>query len=100
MAKYRAIVFDLDGVLWDGEPLYHEAFNVVLKPYGQIVAPEEYTNIIGSSVEAAWEWVLKAKGIDEPVEKFVPLYDTAVMQLLSQPVEPLPCLGVREHARR
>ena len=29
---YRAVVFDLDGVLWDGEPLYHEAFNVVLEP--------------------------------------------------------------------
>ena len=103
MAKFKAIVFDLDGVLWDGEPLYHEAFNVVLKPYSAIVTLEEYTNIIGSSVEAAWEWVLKAKGIDEPVEKYIPLYDDAVMHLLSQPVEPLP--GVREvlgelHARK
>ena len=51
--KYRAVVFDLDGVLWDGEPLYHEAFNVVLKPYGHIaVTSEEYTEIIGQS-EAA-----------------------------------------------
>ena len=102
-ARYHAIVFDLDGVLWDGEPLYHEAFNVVLKPYSQIVTPEDYTNIIGSSVEAAWAWVLQAKSIDGPLAKFLPLYDAAVMALLSQPVEPLP--GVREvlrelHARK
>ena len=102
-ARYHAIVFDLDGVLWDGEPLYHEAFNVVLKPYSQIVTPEDYTNIIGSSVKAAWAWVLQAKSIDGPLAKFLPLYDAAVMALLSQPVEPLP--GVREvlrelHARK
>jgi HAD superfamily hydrolase (TIGR01509 family) len=103
MGHYKAIVFDLDGVLWDGEPLYHEAFNVVLTPYSMVVTPEEYTNIIGSSVEAAWEWVLRQKGIDEPVEKFLPLYDAAVMELLAHPVEPLP--GVRDvlrelHARK
>src|SRR4030042_755624 len=31
---FRAVIFDLDGVLWDGEPLYHEAFNVILEPHG------------------------------------------------------------------
>jgi HAD superfamily hydrolase (TIGR01509 family) len=40
MAAYRAVVFDLDGVLWDGEPLYHEAFNIVLKPYRHVITPE------------------------------------------------------------
>ncbi len=37
-SRYRAVVFDLDGVLWDGEPLYREAFNVVLRPLGHEVA--------------------------------------------------------------
>ncbi|HVP04333.1 MAG TPA: HAD-IA family hydrolase [Dehalococcoidia bacterium] len=103
MGNFRAIVFDLDGVLWDGEPLYHEAFNVVLKPQGCIVTYADYLNVIGYSVEAAWEWVLKNCGIAEPIDRFLPLYDAAVMELLSQPKEPLP--GVREllaelHARR
>ena len=39
---YRAVVFDLDGVLWDGEPLYHEAFNVVLRPMGHEVTQDDY----------------------------------------------------------
>ena len=59
--SFRAVVFDLDGVLWDGEPLYHEAFNVVLKPYGHSISltDPEYVQIIGKSVEAAWEWMRK-----------------------------------------
>ena len=80
---YRAVVFDLDGVLWDGEPLYHEAFNVVLKPYGKAVTPEDYSRIIGSSAEAAWEWVL-APPRHRPSRSAAssPPTTSAVMQLL------------------
>lgn len=94
---YRAIVFDLDGVLWDGEPLYHEAFNVVLRPRGHVVTPEDYHQIIGNSVEAAWAWVLKRYGISEEPGPFYRAYDAAVLELLAAPVEPLP--GVRELLR-
>lgn len=90
---FRAVVFDLDGVLWDGEPLYHEAFNIVLRPYGFTVSPEEYTQIIGNSVEAAWAWVLRRFAITEPPARFLRAYDEAVLELLRAPVEPLP--GVR-----
>jgi len=91
---YHAVVFDLDGVLWDGEPLYHEAFNVVLRPYGHSITPEEYAQIIGNSVEAAWEWVLNRFNIDEPPDRFYAPYDDAVLELLAEPVEPL--AGVHE----
>ena len=96
---YRAVVFDLDGVLWDGEPIYHEAFNIVLEPMGHVVTPEEYEQIIGNSVEAAWAWVLDHFRIEEPADHFYPLYDDAVMKLLaSGAVEPLP--GARETIER
>jgi HAD superfamily hydrolase (TIGR01509 family) len=91
---YHAVVFDLDGVLWDGEPLYHEAFNVALRPYGHSITPEEYAQIIGNSVEAAWEWVLNHFNIDEHPDRFYAPYDDAVLELLAEPIEPLP--GVRE----
>lgn len=89
-APYCAIIFDLDGVLWDGEPLYHEAFNVVLRPFGHIVTAEDYQNIMGNSVEAAWAWVLNRFGIAEPPDRFYGLYDDAVLEMLAQSVDPLP----------
>lgn len=90
---YRAVIFDLDGVIWDGEPLYHEAFNVVLAPYGCRVTAEDYVNIIGHSVEAAWDWVLKRFQIAGEAAGFHRVYDQAVLRLLEKPVDPLP--GVR-----
>jgi HAD superfamily hydrolase (TIGR01509 family) len=92
-ARYSAVVFDLDGVLWDGEPLYHEAFNVVLAPLGRRVTPEEYAEIIGHSVENAWQWVLDRYGITASPGRFLREYNAAVLKLLARPVEPLP--GVR-----
>jgi HAD superfamily hydrolase (TIGR01509 family) len=87
---YKAVVFDLDGVLWDGEPLYHEAFNVVLRPYGHVLTMEEYPEIIGTSVEASWAWVLDRFGVAEPPEKFYQLYDDAVLGLMQNEIAPLP----------
>jgi HAD superfamily hydrolase (TIGR01509 family) len=92
--KYRAVVFDLDGVLWDGEPLYHEAFNVVLAPYGHVFSDEDYVNVIGHSVEYAWAWVLERFQMTEDPASFLHRYNEAVMTLLAQPIEPLP--GVRD----
>jgi HAD superfamily hydrolase (TIGR01509 family) len=92
--RYRAVVFDLDGVIWDGEPLYHEAFNVVLAPYGQRVSDADYNEIIGRSVEAAWDWVRERFSLSEPPSVFYRLYNDAVLDLMNQPREPLP--GVRE----
>lgn len=93
--RYRAVVFDLDGVLWDGEPLYHEAFNVVLQPYGHSIAltDPEYTQIIGESVEAAWDWMRNRFELTESPAVFYRAYDEAVLELMKQPREPLP--GVR-----
>jgi HAD superfamily hydrolase (TIGR01509 family) len=93
---YRAVIFDLDGVLWDGEPLYHEAFNVVLKPYGHSIAltDPDYVQIIGKSVEAAWDWMRTRFQLNESPSVFYRAYNEAVMDLLKDPREPL--AGVRE----
>ncbi len=97
-APYRAVVFDLDGVLWDGEPLYHEGFNIVLRPLGHEMTSQEYEQIMGNSVEAAWEWVIGRFNLTTPPEQFYAAYDEVVLDLLAQPVEPLP--GARETIAR
>jgi HAD superfamily hydrolase (TIGR01509 family) len=96
IGSYHAVVFDLDGVIWDGEPLYAEAFNVVLKPYGYAVSltDPDYVQIIGKSVEAAWDWMRSRFPLTEPPAVFYRAYNEAVLNLMKQPVEPLP--GVRE----
>ena len=82
--RYRAVIFDLDGVLWDGEPLYHEAFNIVLDPLGHRVSDEDYVNVIGHGVEEAWEWMRERFQLKEAPRRFLQSYDTAVLRLLNK----------------
>ena len=90
---FQAVIFDLDGVLWDGEPLYQEAFNVILEPYGVRVSDEDYRQIIGTSVGAAWDWVRRRFKLTAAPDGVLRAYNEAVLRLLEQPFEPLP--GVR-----
>jgi HAD superfamily hydrolase (TIGR01509 family) len=87
---FRGVVFDLEGVLGDGEPIYYAAFNVVLEPLGHHLPESEYDQIMGLSVEAAWAWVLNRFEIKESPEPFYDSYDVAVLEMLKEPVEPLP----------
>ena len=73
---FRAVIFDLDGVIWDGEPLYHEAFNVVLGRDGHTVTESDYSQIIGLSVEAAWDWVRERFSLTESPTIFFPTVTT------------------------
>jgi HAD superfamily hydrolase (TIGR01509 family) len=91
---FSAVIFDLDGVLWDGEPLYHEAFNIVLAPNGHSVSDDDYKQIIGLAVEVCWDWLRRRFDLSDPTEHFVRVYDRTVLKLLERPMEPLP--GTRQ----
>ena len=90
MGGYSAVVFDLDGVLWDGEPLYREAVNVVLAPYGHRLSDEEYAMIMGHSVEASWEWLRQRFQLTEPPAQLLRADSEAVLRLLEQSLQTLP----------
>ena len=42
MTKGRGVIFDMDGVLINSEPLHCRAFQDILAPYGVQVTEEEY----------------------------------------------------------
>ncbi len=40
--KYKAALFDLDGVIIDSEPLHVQAFKQVLEKYGKVLSDDQY----------------------------------------------------------
>ena len=90
---FRAVIFDMDGVIADSEPTYLEAINAVLAPHGVRMTPQQYDEVIGTSVHHTWQIVLGTFGIDGDVEEYVRAYDGTLIELLRRPLPPLP--GVR-----
>ena len=85
-APYRAVIFDMDGVLVDSEPVFFEAVNELLKPSGKRIEWEDYQQLLGSSMSHTWRNVLEIVGLDaSETRSFVDRYGDTLIELLRRP---------------
>jgi HAD superfamily hydrolase (TIGR01509 family) len=87
-APYSAVIFDMDGVLVDTEPMHLRALNQVLAESGCALSEEENQQLLGTSFKATWDFVIKRFGLDAEPERYAPAYDEAVVNILRQPLTP------------
>ncbi len=90
-ASYEAVVFDMDGVLVDSEPVFFEAVNELLKPAGKRIDWEDYQHLLGSTMSHTWRSVLETVGIDtNEAQKYLDGYGDTLIELLRRPRSLLP----------
>jgi HAD superfamily hydrolase (TIGR01509 family) len=69
--SFRAIIFDLDGVLADSEPCWNEIDAKLLAEYGATYRGEYHREVLGVSYPIAVEFYKKAFGINAPTEEMM-----------------------------
>jgi HAD superfamily hydrolase (TIGR01509 family) len=89
-ARYRAVVFDMDGVLVDSEPAFYDAVNRVLAEEGRHIDFEQYKQLIGSSVEDTWRGVIRLLYLRGDLHDYLRRYGAVLLDCLRQPQPPLP----------
>jgi HAD superfamily hydrolase (TIGR01509 family) len=92
MGNFRAIIFDMDGVLIDSEPLFLNAINRLLAEENASLVSEEENeqHLIGTTVE---ETLLRLKVMRQllyPVDTYITRYDVIVKQVLKEQLTPQP----------
>ncbi len=95
MAGYRGILFDMDGVLVDSEPLFHKAVNVMVERCGAAPITEEENNrhLLGTTVGQTWARVKELRDIPQTPEELLSGYNEVVKEVLRSDLVPRP--GVR-----
>jgi HAD superfamily hydrolase (TIGR01509 family) len=91
---YRAVLFDMDGVLTDSEPAFHAAVNDILARYGQHVSIDDYQSFIGMATPAMWTRMIAYKRLPVTLDGVLEMYEAPLMARLRQPRPALP--GARE----
>ncbi len=63
--KINTVIFDMDGLLIDSEPLWNEAADEVFSYYGKKLSPEEYASTTGLRTSEFVSWWLRDYKFDE-----------------------------------
>ncbi len=71
MTPFRAVIFDLDGVLADSEPWWNEIDAKLLAEHGITYRGEYHRNVLGVSYQLAVEFYKKAFGLSVPTEEMM-----------------------------
>ena len=92
MSGYQAVIFDMDGVLVDSEPLYLRAINnLLISESAEPVSDEENrTSLIGTTVEECWRRLKETRGLPEPLQSYYDKYDRVVKEVLQAELTPRP----------
>lgn len=78
----KAVIFDMDGVLIDSEPVHLEAFRMMIEDLGVEFDREYYLQFIGSTTEHMWDKIIKDFGITLSKEELMNRSDENVGKII------------------
>ena len=75
-----AVIFDMDGVLLDSEPLHYEAVRLILEEQGVEFPIEDYFRYLGTTLTSTWDDLCERYPIAMYFEQFEARYNADVLE--------------------
>ena len=91
----KAVIFDMDGVIFDTERVYLEIWKSVFEKYGYKMTKELYVNVMGTGRKNVIKTFLENFGDDLPIEKMYEEKDNQLFYIIENQGIPLK-KGVKE----
>lgn len=92
MTKRSTIIFDMDGLMVDSEPLSHRAWNQLLRPFGHRLTDEVIRQIIGHRADVSAQIVRDLFDLPLSVSEVISRRVTIYTEIRAQGVPPRPGL--------
>lgn len=92
--KRRAIVFDMDGLMVDTEPLSHQAWNELLRPYGCHLSDDLIARMIGSRADVSARFVQETFNLPLDPSQIIERRAAIYAGIHARGVPPMPGLDV------
>ncbi len=90
MTIETAIIFDMDGVLVDGERLHYGAARTILAEYGVQLDTATYAGYIGRTGRDIWQDLRTRFGLRTDFETYSARYNATLIELYRTAAQPLP----------
>jgi HAD superfamily hydrolase (TIGR01509 family) len=92
----KAVIFDMDGVLIDSEPIYYKLCSDFLRKSKAAMTKEEYYSYVGKPAAEFWNEMKKKYNLKENVEELININRKSYMNYLSSNDKEKPVEGVCE----
>jgi len=84
----KAVIFDLDGVLVNSEPLYGIALNKVVEQEGvEPLTEVEARSLIGTTVKHTWDSIKEMRSLTKPFDYYLAIYGQILMHVFKSGLE-------------
>ena len=90
------VIFDLDGVVLDSEPIHKLVFSSICEQWGPPVTWDEFEEFIGKSVEYTWSRMVEKYSLDIPVRQLTDHFHAELARFFQQNSKLLPMDGIPE----
>ncbi len=90
--KFKAVIFDMDGVIIDSEPFYQEVQIVLFQKMGITVPPEEYNTLIGAGMREMWNMIKSSRNLIQPIEELIELNNNVLLEYFKESTKLVPIL--------
>jgi len=87
---FRAIVFDMDGVIVDSEPLHIRAERMTLAPFNLDISDAEFHAYMGQTPKKLLEGMIEKYSLPTTIEAIYPVHAANLLKLYREDVEALP----------
>ncbi|WP_427051852.1 HAD family hydrolase [Paenibacillus sp. TC-CSREp1] len=90
----QAVIFDMDGVLIDSEPIYFEIERSSFDYFGADVTVQEHHSFVGVTLESMWEQVISKYQVKAPLDEILAYHQHNVMEKMLAHAELVAMPGV------
>ncbi|MCK4653064.1 MAG: HAD family phosphatase [Candidatus Cloacimonetes bacterium] len=84
MKNIKAVIFDMDGVIIDSEPIYFQIQKKVFDKLGFYVSDEEYNTFIGLGVRTMWERLKSFRILSQSIEELIKLNNKMILDFFKE----------------
>ncbi len=88
----KAVIFDMDGVIIDSEPIHYQINNRIFKDIGVSISNEEYSTLVGIPLKEIWKKMHFRYALKQPVSQLVIRHRQRIIEYFIQAenLDPIP----------
>ena len=84
MLERKTVIFDMDGVLVNSEPIYFTVEQKLYKDLGLPVSKDEHDTFVGMSMQKIWRYLKKKYHLNEEVEDLISIHIEKMIEAIDE----------------